>query len=70
MYSTKFKITNLDCEACVKTSTMALESIDGVTGVKIDFKSGDSELTADREISWDKIIEALKTVNKKATNNT
>lgn len=67
MYSTKFKITNLDCEACVKLSTMALKSIDGVISVKIDLKSGETELNADHEITWDKIVEALKNVDKKIT---
>jgi len=60
----KFKITNLDCKACIKLSEMALKGIDGVTSAKVDLKSGIAEVESTKEISWDKIVEALKTVNK------
>lgn len=60
----KFKITNLDCEACIKLSEMALKGIDGVTNASVDLKSGIVEIESAKEISWDKIVEALKTVNK------
>lgn len=69
MYTTKFKITNLTCGACVKLSTMALKKIHGVTDVNVDLKTGETELTAEHEIAWGDITEALKEVEKTATNN-
>ena len=62
----KFKITNIDCPACVKLSSMALGKITGVQNSDIDLKSGLVELTADRDIAWEEITAALKTVNKQA----
>ncbi|MFA6534300.1 MAG: cation transporter [Patescibacteria group bacterium] len=62
----KFKITNLDCPACIKLSTMALEGIAGVAKATVDLNSGLAELTADREVGWEEITAALKTVDKTA----
>ena len=64
MTQTKFKITNITCEACVKISKMQLEDIPGVTDVSIDQKSGVVSLSAEREIAWSEIESALKAVGK------
>ena len=69
MYTTKFKITNLDCEACIKLSIRVLKKIHGVIGVKVDLKSGEAELITEHEIAWDQIFSALQSVGKQAVNN-
>ena len=60
----KFKITNLACPACVKLSTAALEEIAGVTKATVDLTSGAVEVMANREVGWEEITAALKTVDK------
>lgn len=62
----KFKITNLTCEACVKLSTMALETIPGVSQIKIDPATGESELATNQEAGWGQISSALRSVGKNA----
>lgn len=64
-----FRITNLTCGACVKLSVMALEKINGVTKATVDLATGSTELTAEREIAWEEIMNALKSVDKAAENN-
>ena len=66
MANQKFRITNLDCAACIKLSTMALKKISGVGNVTIDLDSGTTEITSDHEVSWPEIVGALKTVDKTA----
>jgi len=64
MIKNNFKITNLDCEACIKLSTMALSKLPGVKTVKIDLKTGLTEVLSDQELSWDDIKSSLAEVNK------
>ncbi len=66
MINIKFRITNLTCDACVKLSVKALKKILGVSDVKIDQTTGSVDLSSDREISWEEIIGALKSVDKQA----
>lgn len=66
MTNQKFRITNLTCAACVKLSTMALKKIPGLGDVAIDLASGTTEITSDREVAWEEIVDALKTVEKTA----
>ena len=64
-----FRITNLTCGACVKLSTMALKKISGVTNTVVDLATGSVELEADRDVAWEEIVDALKTVDKEAVIN-
>lgn len=66
MPTQKFKISNLTCGACVKLSTMSLKEILGVNEVVIDLATGTTEIISDRELSWEEIAAALKTVGKTA----
>ena len=66
MNTQKFKITNMDCEACVKLSTMALGEIPGVINIVIDFKSGLGSFDSEKEIPWPEVEAALKAVGKNA----
>ena len=66
MYNLNFKITDLNCDACVKLSLSALKRIEGITSVKIDQKSGSAEILAEKNIAWDDIVNALAFVNKHA----
>ena len=65
MTISKFKITNINCEACIKLSSMELKKLPGVSQVKIE-SNGYVELESDTEIAWDQITEALKSVDKTA----
>jgi copper chaperone CopZ len=64
MTETKFKITNITCEACVKLSTVALKKLPGFESVNIDEKSGLVSLKSTNEVTWDGIVAALKAVGK------
>lgn len=62
---TNFKITNIDCEACIKLSTSALKNLAGVKDVRIE-KDGLGSIESDRDITWGEIEAALGAVDKKA----
>lgn len=64
MIKNNFKITNLDCEACIKLSTMALKSLPGVQTVKIDLKTGMTEVESDEELNLEDIQKSLAEVDK------
>ncbi len=64
MIKTNFKITNLDCEACIKLSTVALKKISGVQTVGIDLKTGATEVDSDQELNWEDIKNSLAEVDK------
>ncbi|OGH65450.1 MAG: hypothetical protein A3J66_02405 [Candidatus Magasanikbacteria bacterium RIFCSPHIGHO2_02_FULL_47_14] len=66
MSTTRFSITNITCAACVKLSTAALQKIHGVTHVVVDMETGASEVTAERNIPWSEIENALTGVGKTA----
>lgn len=55
-----FMITNLNCEACVKLSTMALRKLPGVTDVSIELSTGATHIASTETISSDDVLEALK----------
>lgn len=67
MPNTTFRITNITCAACVKLSIMALKKIAGVTHATVDEANGHTELTAEREVTWNEITAALNTVGKQAS---
>ncbi|EKD43450.1 MAG: hypothetical protein ACD_72C00268G0001 [uncultured bacterium] len=64
MIKTNFKITNLDCEACIKLSTMALKKLPSVQTVKINLESGATEVESNQELEWKDIKTALAEVDK------
>lgn len=64
MMQTKFKITNMDCEACVKLTKMALGDIPGVTNILVDLKTGEGSFDSEGEIAWADVEAALKEVGK------
>ena len=68
MFTQKFKITNVDCPACIKLSKNALEDIAGVENLEIS-DDGVVNLAANREIDWEEIASALKAVGKSAEKN-
>lgn len=59
-----FKITNLDCEACIKLSTSALKSLPGVQDVVIDLKTGSTQVNSQEELNWEDIKNSLAKVDK------
>lgn len=64
MIKTNFKITNLDCEACIKLSTSALKSLPGVQTVSIDLKTGAVAVESDQELNWEDVKHCLDEVGK------
>lgn len=64
MFTKKFHITNITCEACVKLSTGVLRELPGVSGVSVEKETGETSVEADREISSEEIIKALNEVDK------
>jgi copper chaperone CopZ len=66
MYTKKFKITDLTCEACVKLSLGALKEINGVISAEVDLKTGFSQVESNKEISFEEILKALDSVEKHA----
>lgn len=66
MINLKFKIIDLECTACVKLCTLALQKIPGVKKVDINLESGAADLAADREIAWPEIINSLESAGKHA----
>lgn len=61
-----FIITNLDCEACIKLSTMALKKIPGVHDVKIDLKTGITDVKSETPLVWEDVVAKLSEVGKNA----
>jgi len=49
--TTKFKLSGLTCEACVKLATMRLKRLTGVKDVIIKLATGETEIIADHKIS-------------------
>lgn len=66
MNTIKFRITNLECEACVRLSTMALQKIPGVNKVDINLSDGISSLENDQKVDWQTIKIALEDIGKTA----
>ena len=48
---TKFKLSGLTCEACVKLASMRLKRLAGVESVTIKLTTGETEIIANHEIS-------------------
>lgn len=61
---TTFRITNINCEACVNLSTEVLKELPGVENVTIDIQTGQSSVEANRTIPFAEIQTALAEVEK------
>lgn len=59
MNKINFKLSGLHCEACVKLVTNQFKKISGVKDVKIDFKTGQTEVVSENEIDLDVLRESL-----------
>lgn len=61
MHTTKFMLSKINCEACIKVSEGIISDIPGVTKVhlKQNGREADGELEADREVSLEEIGKAL-----------
>jgi copper chaperone CopZ len=62
MNTTKFLLSNLNCEACAKVSQMKIGKIEGVTKVEVSSRGNEADgvLEAEREVSLDEIQGALE----------
>lgn len=69
MISTKFLLTNLNCEACVKVSQMKISKIPGITKVEIQGRGNkaDGVLEADRDVTVIEIQQALEGTDYKVS---
>lgn len=54
-----FKLEGLTCEACVKLVTSRIKKIPGVQNVKIEFASGETEVSSVADIDLDLIRRSL-----------
>lgn len=61
-----FFITNLDCGACIKLSTIALKKIPGMNNVQIDLKTGKTDVESQNPIIWEEVVSNLSEVGKTA----
>lgn len=61
---TTFRITNINCEACVNLSTEVLKELPGVEKVDIDIQTGKTLVEANRSIPFEEIKTALSEVEK------
>ena len=60
MHEFTFTITNLNCDACIKLSTMALRKLPGVTDVSIELSTGAARVVSTEPINPSDVTEALK----------
>lgn len=56
-----FKITNLNCEACIKITTKALSAIPTVTQASVDLATGQARVTSTEIIDPQTVVTTLKT---------
>lgn len=62
----KFKITNMTCDACLKLSKAALESLSGIKEIRIE-PDGSAFIESEQNITWPEVKEALAKVDKQAS---
>ena len=60
MNNIKFKLSGLTFEACVKLVTSRFKKVPGVQEVKIDLKSGESEVSSIADLDLEILEESLK----------
>lgn len=66
MFEYNFKITNLDCAACIKLSNMALKGLSGVQEVDVNLETGKANVKSQTELKWEDIKNSLAEVGKNA----
>ncbi len=64
MNVTSFRITNIECDACVDVSKKALQKIPSVTHVQINRDTGIAAVQSVHAIEWDSLTHTLATVGK------
>lgn len=62
---TKFQITNITCDACVKLSKNILKNLPSVKKVEID-NSGLATIESGDNLSWEEIKNTLAKIDKNA----
>ncbi len=62
----KFKITNITCDACLKLSKSALESLPGIKEIRIE-KNGLTSIESEQNLTWPEVKDALAQVGKQAS---
>lgn len=60
MNNIKFKLNGLTCDACVKLVANRFKKVPGVQEVKIDLKSGESEVSSITDLDLGILEESLK----------
>ena len=63
---TNFRISNLDCEACIKLSTLALKEIPGIENIEIHLQTGEASIEAPETITFEQIKDTLQKIGKNA----
>jgi len=69
MNKINFVLQGLHCESCVKIATMEFEEIPEVKNVSINLATGETVITADREIDLKEFESALKNTDYKIIKN-
>lgn len=62
-----FKVTNLNCDACVKMSIMTLRKLPGVTEATVDLSTGTGRVVSNEPITQSDVATALKAKGYDAT---
>ena len=60
MFNNTFKLSGLTCPACKKISEKRIMTISGVKQVEVDYNTGVTIISADKNIKLDEIKTALK----------
>ncbi|HHI97115.1 MAG TPA: heavy-metal-associated domain-containing protein [Thermodesulfatator atlanticus] len=55
----RIKIAGMSCEHCVKRVTKALESLPGVTNVKVSLSTGEATFEAPPELSLEEVAKVI-----------
>ncbi len=59
MSELKFRITNLNCEACAKVSELTLRKLPGVTAVNINEITGEAYVVGEQAIEFATVRDRL-----------
>lgn len=57
--TTRFRITTLHCDSCVKFCTLKFKKVAGITSVTIDLATGDASVESDQPVSLEQLQRAL-----------
>lgn len=62
MAAEQVKVKGMSCQHCVKSVTQALESIDGITNVKVDLLSGLAQYETTKPVDKTTVRKAISDV--------